>query len=87
MTVAIDVEWRATVTPEHAKLARRGERLYDRYATPLEADHAGKFVAVSPSGQLIIGDTMRQAAERATAQFGRGNFLFKIGPRSVGRWR
>jgi hypothetical protein len=87
MTVAIDVEWRATVTPEQAKLKQRGERLYDRYAKPLEAEHAGKFIAISPSGQLIIGDTMREVAERATAKFGRGNFLFKIGPRSVGRWR
>jgi hypothetical protein len=72
---------------EQAKLKQRGERLYDRFAQPLEAEHAGKFIAISPSGQFIIGDTMREVAQRAAEELGRGNFLFKIGPRSVGKWR
>jgi hypothetical protein len=75
------------MTAEQATLRRRGERLYDRYAKPLEAEHAGKFIAISPKGQTLIGDTLLEVAKRATAQFGRGNFLFKLGPRSVGKWR
>ena len=75
------------MTPEQANLKRRGERLYDRYAKPLEADHTGKFIAISPTGEVIVGATMREVAKRAAEEFGRGNVLFKIGPRSVGRWR
>lgn len=75
------------MTPEQANLKRRGERLYDRYAKPLEDEHAGQFIAISPTGQVIVGATMREVAKRAAEELGRGNFLFKIGPRSVGRWR
>jgi hypothetical protein len=75
------------MTAEQAKLMRTANRLYERYAKPLEAEHAGKYVAVSPKGQLIIGDTMLDVAQRATEAFGRGNFVFKIGPRAVGKWR
>ena len=72
---------------DQATLTQHGERLYDLYAKPLEAEHAGKFIAISPDGRLMIDDTMRDVAARANKEFGRGNFLFKIGPRSVGRWR
>jgi hypothetical protein len=72
---------------DQTTLARQGERLYDLYAKSLEAEHAGKFVAIAPDGRLMIGDTMREVAIDANGAFGRGNFLFKIGPRSVGRWR
>jgi hypothetical protein len=75
------------MTAGQAQLKRRGERLYDRYARPLKVEHAGKFIAISPSGQWIIGDTMREVAKRAAEGVGRGNFLFKVGPRSVGRRR
>ena len=75
------------MTIEQATLKRRGERLYDRYARPLEAAHDGKFVAISPQGQTIIGDTMLEVAKRAATEFGHGNFIFKLGPRSVGKWR
>ena len=75
------------MTANQATLKERGERLYDQYAKPLEAEHTGSFIAISPAGQIMIGDSLREVARRATETFGRGNFLFKIGPRSVGRWR
>ena len=46
------------MTGEQAKLKRRGERLYERYAKPLEAEHAGKLIAITPKGETILGDTM-----------------------------
>ena len=72
---------------EQPKLNRRGERLYERYAKPLELAHAGKLIAISSKGQTIVGDTMLEVTKRAAAAFGPGNFLFKLGPRSVGMWR
>lgn len=73
-------------TQETADLERRGELLYERYAKPLEVAHAGKFIAISPGGQTIIGDTMLETAKRAAIELGHGNFLFRLGPRSVGNW-
>ena len=75
------------MTVEQAELKRRGERLYEQYGTPLEASQAGKFIAVSPDGKVLIGETMLEVAKRAATEFGRGNFVFKLGPRSVGKWR
>ena len=75
------------MTADQAELRQCGERLYDQYARPLEAEHTGRFIAISPAGQIVIGDSMREVARCATETFGQGNFLFRIGPRSVGRWR
>ena len=75
------------MTGEQGQLRREADRLYERYAKPLEAEHAGKYVAVSPAGQVILGDAMLEVSQRAVEVFGRGNFVFKIGPRVVGRWR
>lgn len=76
-----------TLQPEQEDINRKGEQLYEQYAQPLEAEHRGKFIAVSPEGQTLLGDTMLDVAKRAQAQFGHGNFVFKLGPRSVGKWR
>ena len=72
---------------DQEQLKREANRLYERYAKPLEAEHTGKYIAISPAGQVILGDTMLEVAQKATETFGRGNFVFKLGPRAVGRWR
>lgn len=68
-------------------LKQEGNALYERYVKPLEARHTGEFIAVSPTGQVLLGTTMLDVAQRATDAFGRGNFIFKVGQRAVGRWR
>jgi len=68
-------------------LARRYDELYEQYGRPLERDHLGEYLAVSPGGDVTLGQTMQEAAQRAADQFGPGSFLFKIGERAVGRWR
>jgi len=69
------------------ELNTEGEQLYDHYAKPLEAEHAGKFIAVSREGKTVIGDTILEVAKRAGQELGHGNFVFRLGPRSIGRWR
>jgi hypothetical protein len=64
------------------EISREGEWLYEQYAKPLEAQHAGHFIAVSPDGRTILGDTMLEVAKRAASELGHGHFLFKLGPRS-----
>ena len=68
-------------------LERRYDELYERYGRPLERDHLGEYAAISPDGDVVLGQTPHEAAQRAAEQFGPGSFLFKIGDRVVGRWR
>jgi hypothetical protein len=72
---------------DQSDLMQTSDELYERYAKPLESEHAGKYVAISPDGQVLLGDTLLDVARQATERFGRGNFVFKIGPRAVGKWR
>jgi hypothetical protein len=60
---------------------------YEQYAKALEEEHRGEFVAVSRDGQTLIAPTLVAALKQATAKFGPGNFIFKIGERAVGKWR
>lgn len=66
---------------------RRYEELYEQYGRPLEAEHEGRYLAVSLRGETILGPTLLEVAQQATSRFGPGNFIFKVGERSVGKWR
>ena len=68
-------------------LARRYDELYERNGRPLEWDHLGEYAAISPRGDVTLGQTPHEAAQCAADQFGPGSFLFKIGERVVGRWQ
>ena len=70
-----------------AELDRRYDEIYERYGRPLEQHHRGEYVAISADGQMALGRTMHEAAEKGARQFGPGSFLYKIGERAVGRWR
>jgi hypothetical protein len=63
------------------------DRLYEQYGRPLEQQHRGEYVAISPAGKTILGRSRLETAKLAKEQFGPGSFLFKVGPRAVGRWR
>jgi hypothetical protein len=69
------------------ELERRYDELYEQYGRPLERDHNGKYLAVSARGEIILGQSLLEVAQRATDEFGPGSFLFKVGDRAVGRWR
>lgn len=59
--------------------------VYDRYVKPLEAEHWGEFVAVSADGRTILGASANEVGWAARDAFGRGNYVFRVGPRAVGR--
>ena len=62
-----------------------GDDLYDRYGKPLESEHWGKFVAISPKGETLLGTDMDEVFLRALGETGRGFFLFKVREKAVGR--
>lgn len=62
-------------------------RLYATYGRPLEAEHWGKFLAVSPGGRTVLGDDLERVSNEAAETIGHGSFLFKIGEMAVGAIR
>jgi hypothetical protein len=74
-----------------AEILERAEQeydlFYDRYGIPLEAEHEGEFLAIHPNGQFTYGTDQEEVAERALRTFGPGGYLYKIGPRAVGKIR
>lgn len=61
-------------------------RLYEQYGKPLERDHPGEYLAVSPKGQTLLGDDLLTLSKEATKHSGPGNVIFKIGDIAVGEW-
>lgn len=70
-----------------AEKEERDRRLYERYGKPLEREHRGQYVAISPDGQTITGDDDVEVLREAIERFGSGNFAFhRVGHRAVDRW-
>jgi hypothetical protein len=67
-------------------LNKQAEELYKQHGKPLEAKHSGKYVAISQDGKTLIGTSVFAVMQEAKQHFGPGNFIFKIGERSVGKW-
>ena len=60
--------------------------MYNQFGKPLEETHKGKYIAISPNGNTLLGDVLIDLMEQAKATLGPGNYIFKIGERSVGKW-
>jgi hypothetical protein len=75
----------AVSTYEYRRKTAR--ELYEQYGKPLEAEHKGEYLAISASGKTVLGKSLSQVVTDALAQFGKGNFIFKIGNRAVGSFR
>ena len=61
------------------------DEIYDRFVAPLEGEHWGEFVAVSKDGRTLLGSNAREVTLAAKEAFGPVSFVFKVGPRVVGR--
>jgi hypothetical protein len=73
--------------PSRQALLDEANRLYAEHGKPLEGQHWGMFLAVSPDGQTIIGEDLEAVSQEAARTFGRGSILFKIGEVAVGTIR
>lgn len=71
---------------QNQPLDQHAEALYEQYGKPLEEKNIGKYVAISEDGKTIIGTSVFELIQEAKLAFGPGNFIFKIGERSVGKW-
>jgi hypothetical protein len=68
-------------------LDRQYDELYELYGKPLEAEHRGEFLAISPQGKTMLGPTLRQVALQAPDVLGPGVFVYQVGEPAVGKWR
>ncbi|HZA25558.1 MAG TPA: hypothetical protein VFA32_23670 [Dehalococcoidia bacterium] len=62
-------------------------QLYERYGKVLESEHSGKFVAIGPEGQTLLGEDDSEVFREAVETFGSGNFgFFRVGHRALEKW-
>ena len=54
-------------------------QIYAQYVEPLEAEHRGEFVAISPDGKTLIGNNTEELRKQADSQFGEGSVIIKVG--------
>ncbi len=77
-------------TPEQQEERRRrrelGDRLYEQYGKPLEAEHWGKYLAIHPDGRFVLGVEREVMHTKALEELGKGYFLFRVGPKATARW-
>jgi hypothetical protein len=71
------------MTDERQQRKRQGDRLYERYAKPLEIEHAGEYIAITRDGRTLLGAAPVEFMQMAKDAFGPGSFLFKVGEQAV----
>jgi hypothetical protein len=76
-----------TSTSMYEDRRKTAHALYEQYGKPLEAEHTGEYVVISDNGKTIVGKNLTEVMANALDTFGKGNFVFKIGSRSIGSFR
>jgi len=71
----------------NAELERQYHELYATYGKPLEAEHRGEFLAVSPRGEALLRETFDEVTDEGVKRFGPGIFVYKVGERAALKWR
>ena len=69
-----------------AMTVAEADTLYEQNGRPLEPDHNGKYLAISPNGKIVVGNDLICVLDRAAGELGRGHVVFKVGGPSVYKW-
>jgi len=75
-----------TALNQTQSLEHKAETLYEQYGKPLEKTHKGDYIAIAEDGKTIIGESALEVMQEAKKRLGPGNFIFKLGERSIGKW-
>ena len=57
----------------------RLDRVYEQYVKPVEQDHLGEYVLVTPAGEMIFASSQAELVERTGHIRGTDNRLFTVG--------
>ena len=83
--MAVDAQ--STPKPYKSRLSQQAEDLYERYGKPLEAEHYGEYVAISPQGGVVHAPTLQEVLDMSLEQLGKGSYVFRLSAdRSAMRW-
>lgn len=72
---------------DQRQIQQEANALYERYGRALEAEHRGEYVAIFLDGRTVVGPQLTEVLDEARTTFGPGSFVFKVGERSVWKWR
>ncbi len=75
------------MTNERFPKKQDADRVYEQYVKPLEQQYKDQYIVVTPDGQTVVAPTLMEAMQQGYQVFGKGNFLFKVGQKSVGKIR
>jgi hypothetical protein len=59
--------------------ADRMDRIYEQYVKPVEQEHWGEYVVVTPDGRTFFALTMLEAVQKSDEVRNPDNCLFKVG--------
>ena len=64
------------MTAEDLRRKQEAERLYEKYGKPLEAEHQGQYLAISPEGQTLLGPTLLEVLKQARRRLKKPGFIW-----------
>ena len=53
------------MTAERDQRKQQGDSLYEQYGKPLEEEHEGQYIAITPDGKTVLGEDLLEVAEQA----------------------
>jgi len=57
----------------------RLDRMYEQYVKPVEQDHLGEYVVVTPAGEMYFAQTQSELVKKTMHLREGGNCLYKVG--------
>lgn len=73
-------------TLNQKQLNKTGDDLYKKYGKPLEDKHWGEYIAISKAGKTVLGNDLIKVMKKSLADFGPGNYVFRVGEKAVYKW-
>jgi len=59
------------------------QKIYDRYVKPVEQEHLGEFVLVTPDGEMIFATDSSELVRKTEHVTGEGNCIFRVGHKAA----
>ena len=69
----------AGMSTQQRDVGSRLDRIYEHYVKPVEQDHLGEYVLVTPAGEMIFASSQSELIKRTEHIRGTDNCLFKVG--------
>jgi len=68
-----------TMSSSEEDAGARLDRMYEQYVKPVEQEHLGEYVEVTPAGEMYFASTLSALAEKTMHLRDGGHGLFRVG--------